>query len=109
MLAPWPVFQSLQAGQSTLATASSSAYSTSEVAFQLGPPARQIFDGVLLDLAHGLERGRTAVNAARGEDFGLLPLQRIELVEHPRGGKAQRGAGFAGGPNIHQAMHHVLL
>ena len=39
----------------------------------------------------------------------LLLLQRIEFVEQPGGGEAQRSAGLAGGPDIHQPVQHVFL
>ena len=36
-------------------------------------------------------------------------LQGIELVEDAGGFEAEGGAGLAGGPDVHQAVHHVLF
>ena len=119
MLAPWPVFQSLQAGQSTLACESSITNCTSGSALQgfealLVARARglrrklQQLQRLLLRFGQGLEGG-AAGEVLRGKELILLPLQRIELVEQSGGGEAQRGARLAGGPDIHQPVQHVFL
>ena len=52
--------------------------------------------------------GAAALDAALLEDGGLLLFERVELVEEARGGKAERGGGFAGGPDIDQAVQRVF-
>src|SRR5450432_1847752 len=118
MCEPWPVFHSLQAGQRTLATVLSRAYwSKGPGAGGRGPGAwgpggaarAEKVEGLFLDLAHGFDHGAAAGDAAGGEELGLLIFQGVELVEEAGGCKAERGAGFAGGPDVHQAVHHVLF
>ena len=49
-----------------------------------------------------------ALDAASLQNCGLLLFERVELVEQPRSGKAQRCGCFAGGPDIDQAMQRVF-
>ena len=113
MLAPWPVFQSLVAGQSTLASASlrtnwTSGSAASSARRGSSGLQREQFDGALLAFAERLHLGAAALDAAFLEDCGLLFFERVELVEEARGGKAERGGGFAGGPDVDQAVQRVF-
>ena len=51
---------------------------------------------------------RPPCDATLLEDRGLLLFERIELVEEAGGGKAERGGGLAGGPDIDQAVQRVF-
>ena len=52
--------------------------------------------------------GAAALDAALLEDGGLLLFEGVELVEEARGGKAEGGGGFAGGPDIDEAVECVF-
>ena len=88
---------------------------------ELAGGAEDVGDGVEQRVVHQRRGGRgrrrvqvlaalpasaLRIGAAVPDD---LLLQRIELVEHAGRFEAEGGAGFAGRPDIHQAVHHVLL
>ncbi len=106
MFAPWPVFHSLQAGQRTLASESSWANRASGLLHRLARVEQ--FQRLLLGLGHLLERG-AAGQFFPGEDAVLFLFQRVQFVKQPRRLEAQRRAGLARGPDVHQAVQRVLL
>ena len=68
----------------------------------------QQLDGALLALLERLHFRAAALDAALFQDGGLLLFQRIELIEQPRRGKAQRRRRFARGPHVDQAMQRIF-
>ena len=50
----------------------------------------------------------SALDAALFEEGGLLLFDGVELVEEAGGGKAERGSGFAGGPDVDQPVQRIF-
>jgi DMSO/TMAO reductase YedYZ molybdopterin-dependent catalytic subunit len=69
---------------------------------------REQFEGALFAFLEGFHLRAAALDAALLEDCGLVLFEGVEGVEEARGGKAEGGSGFAGGPDIDQAMERVL-
>jgi hypothetical protein len=69
---------------------------------------REQKDGAPFALLEGLDLCTAALDALLLEDGGLVFFQRVESVEEARGGKAERGSGLAGGPDIDQAVQCVF-
>ena len=113
MLAPWPVFQSLVAGQRTLASASMRTYWTRGSASSsarrgvVGLEGEQE-DGALLAFAEGLHFIAAALDALLLEERGLVFFEWIECVEEARCGKAERGSSFPGCPYVDEAMERIF-
>ena len=59
-------------------------------------------------LRHFLERGAPGQFFV-GEPLVFFSFERIQFIEQPRSHEAERRAGLAGRPNIHEAMQRVLL
>ena len=68
----------------------------------------QKLQSLLLFLRQFLECGPAGQFLFR-EPLVFLLFQRIQFVKQPRGGKSQRCARFAGGPNVHQPVQRVFL
>ena len=66
------------------------------------------FHRVGLLLRQFLERGASGQFFLR-EPLVLFLFKRVQFVKQPRGGKSQRRAGLAGGPDVHQPMQCVFL
>ena len=68
----------------------------------------QPLDGLLPGLGQRLEGG-AAGEVLLGQEPVFFFLERLELVKEPGGGKTQRGTGFAGGPDLDQALQDIFL